>query len=246
MTGKSLVICPIYNEQETIEEFYQDLRNYYRQDVLLVDDGSTDRSQEFLLNIKDKNTFVQRHPLRCGYGTALISGFKFALENGYRRIVTIDVDLQHRPEHIYVFLRALLEWEVVLGSRYIKISDTLDVPRVRLIINRYISGLIEELFSVRFTDPFCGFRGYRDSFLKKIFLREKSYGVATEILLEILRTQTSFGEVPIEAIYFKDGRQFLDDLDDPRKRLLHYLRVISEKRKELANEKDIFVCKSSS
>lgn len=246
MEKEALVICPVYNEQVYIKDFYLRLRNTYKGKVLFVDDGSTDTSREFLLEIKNKDTFVIRHSKRRGYGAALISGFEFALDNRYRIVVTMDVDLQHRPEQLPNFLNALRECEVVLGSRYIKITNFLDAPRSRITINRYISKLIKILFSVEFTDPFCGFRGYRDSFLKKVHLTELSYGIGLEILLEIIRTETVFIELPVEAIYFKDARKFLDGLDDPRKRLLYYLGVISRKRSELANEKKIFSSKSTS
>jgi len=246
MFKENIVICPVYDEEDTIRQFYQDLRRYYDQDVLFVDDGSRDKSRDFLLRIKGENTLVIRHPQRYGYGAALLSGFKFAHDKGYKRIVTIDTDLQHNPERIPIFLRELFEFEVVLGSRYIRIDKYFEVPCKRLIINCYISQLIKTIFSTRFSDPFCGFRGYRDSFLRKAQLKEKSYGLSLEILLEIIRTETSFKELFVEAIYFKDVGKFLDGLDDPRRRLLYYLEVISRKKKQIINEKEIFSGKPSS
>jgi len=246
MKSDSLIICPVYNEETYIKDFYYRLRSNYEGDVFFVDDGSTDGSRAFLDKIKSKDTFVLRHNKREGYGAALLSGFDFAKENNYKRIVTIDVDLQHRPEQIPSFLKELLEWEVVLGSRYVKIINTLNIPKSRLTINHYISKLIKVLFSVEFTDPFCGFRGYQDSFLKKAEIKDLSYGIALEILLEIIRQGAIFSEMPVEAIYFKDIGKFLDGLDDPQRRLLYYLEVISKKREEMDNEKKISVHKPAS
>jgi glycosyltransferase involved in cell wall biosynthesis len=246
MNKNSLVICPVYNEEARIEEFYSRLTTCYFGDIIFIDDGSTDSCRSFFNKVKNKTTFVYSHSQRKGYGAALISGFKFALDNNYQRIITIDADLQHEPEQINLFLRELMEWEVVLGSRYININRSLDCPRSRLIINRYISSLIKLLFSTYFSDPFCGFRGYNQSFLKKINLKEQSYGVALEILLEIIRTKTYFREIPVEAIYFKDIRKFLDGLDNSRRRLLYYLEVIAREKKELSNEEKISLCKPSS
>jgi glycosyltransferase involved in cell wall biosynthesis len=246
MRRENLIICPVYNEEDTIREFYQDLRGYYYQDVLFVDDGSTDKSKVYLSEIKNKNTFIVRHLKRFGYGVALASGFKFALEKKYKRIVTIDVDLQHNPQCIGLFLRALIEYEVVLGSRYIRIDNYLNIPRDRLLINRYVSRLLKLLFSVHFTDPFCGYRGYRESFLRRICIKEKSYGLGLEIILEIIRLKSTFTEVPIEAIYFNKMRKFLDGLNNPRRRLLYYLEIVAKKRREIEDEKEIFVCESTS
>ena len=246
MIKNTLVICPVYNEGTYLEEFYYQLRNSYSNDVLFVDDGSMDKGRNFLLKIKDKDTLIIRHPRRYGYGAALLSGFKFANDTGYKRIVTIDVDLQHNPVHISRFLRKLVDFDIVLGSRYIRIDRYIEVPRSRLIINKYISKLIKLLFGVYFTDPFCGFRGYRDSFLKNVCLKEQSYGLSLEILLEIIRTKISFKEIPIEAIYFNPKRKFLDGLDEPYKRLLYYLEIVSRKRRDIENEKKIPICESTS
>ena len=99
---------------------------------------------------------------------------------------------------------------------------------------------VRVLFSTRFSDPFCGFRGYRPSFLNKITLQEESYGLSLEILLEIIKSKTPFGEVPVEAIYLDYSREFLDGLSHPRERLLHYLQVISRKRRRMSDEEKTF------
>ncbi len=236
MKDKSLVICPMFNEHDSLEEFYGRLREAYSGDVLLVDDGSTDGSKDLLSAIRDDNTSIISHPTRRGYGAALISGFAYSLKEGYRKVVTLDVDLQHSPEQVNTFLRELESYEVVLGSRYIRIDRYLDIPHVRLIINRYIAGLIRTLFAVDFSDPFCGYRGYRESFLRSADLREYSYGQGLEILMELIRMKTPFREIPIDALYPNPYRQFLDGLDDPRLRLLHYLGVIARKRQEIEGE----------
>lgn len=242
MTKDNLIICPVYNEADTIKTFYQDLRKSFIQDVIFIDDGSTDHSKEYLPDIRDKETFLIRHPLRQGYGAALLSGFRFALKRGYRKIITIDVDLQHDPKHISCFLKKLDVLEVVLGSRYKEKRSFPDVPHIRLTINRYISRLIERLFSVRFTDPFCGYRGYRDSFLKRVDLRDPSYGLGLEIILEIIRLKVYIEEISIKAIYNNSYRYFMDGLNDPRTRLLYYLELLSQKRLEMLNEEIALRC----
>lgn len=236
----SLVICPVYNEEEYLQRFYDRLRRYYVGDVLFIDDGSSDKSREVVQCLLSERTFLISHSQRAGYGATLSSGFRFALKMGYCRIVTIDTDLQHNPEHICRFLRELIEVEMVSGSRYIRIDKYDEVPKERLMINRYISRLIKVLFSLNITDSFCGFRGYRDSFLKKVNLKEKGYNLGLEVLLELIRTCSTFKEIPVEAIYFNPQRKFGQGLDDPKKRLLYYLEVIARKKREIENEKKIF------
>jgi dolichol-phosphate mannosyltransferase len=231
MKKATLVLCPVYNERGFLEEFYGKLRARYDGDALFVDDGSRDGSERILERLRDRRTFLLRHPARIGYGAALRDGFETAVAKRYEKIVTVDVDLQHDPGEIAAFRRMLEEHEVVLGSRYAHGTAQACAPPKRLAINRYTAGLIRELFSITCTDPFCGFRGYRSSFLRKARLSEDGYGLGLEILLEMIRTETPFVEIPVEAIYVDHQREFLDGLDDPRLRLLYYLGVIGRKRK---------------
>ena len=233
MAEDNLIICPVYNEEDTIKTFYHDLRKSFIHDVIFVDDGSTDQCKDYLPDIQNNETFLIRHPKRQGYGAALLSGFRFALKRGYRKIITIDVDLQHDPKHISSFLKKLDALEVVLGSRYKEKGFFMYVPQIRLTINRYISRLIENLFSVRFTDPFSGYRGYRDSFLKRVDLREYGYRLGLEIILEIIRLKVNFEEISIKPIYNNYFIYFINGLNDPRRRLLYYLELLSQKRLEI-------------
>lgn len=241
-----LVICPVYNEGLTIKSFYNKLRKYYLDDVVFIDDGSQDESRFYLQKIQNERTYLIKHRKRYGYGQALITGFNFAIEYNYQRIITMDVDLQHNPEHLPRFIKELLFYDVVLGSRYIRIDKYLDVPRERMLINRYIAGLLRVIFNVNFSDPFCGFRAYRINFLIKTDLKEQSYGLGLEILMEIIKLNANFIEIPVEALYFNNNRKFLDGLDDPKKRLIYYIKVIERKRREIDYEKVFLNYKSSS
>jgi dolichol-phosphate mannosyltransferase len=240
MQKNNLIVCPVYNEERYLERFYAGLREHYAGDVVFVEDGSIDASRDIIRRFSDKRTFFIGHRQKTGYGAALLSGFNWALERAYQRVVTIDTDLQHNPEHIYMFFRQLIESEVVLGSRYIKIGSYGEIPRERLTINRYISRLINALFCENISDPFCGFRGYRSSFLRRARLREKGYNLGLEILLELIRLSASFKEVPVEAIYCNPHRRFGGGLDNPRARLCYYLSIISAKKREIDNEKKVF------
>ncbi|MFW6139401.1 MAG: glycosyltransferase family 2 protein [Spirochaetota bacterium] len=243
MGTTTVVVCPVYNEQKYLKEFCRRLERWWGEDVVFINDGSTDTSSgilhEFTNRYKKGDAAVIEHPVRQGYGAALIAGFNYALERSYHRVVTIDSDLQHKPEDITRITSALDSSEVVLGSRYLSGRSWEQVPYTRLSINRYISCMIEKTCRVKYTDPFCGLRGYRRSFLEHAHLREKSYGIPLEVLMEIIRLGCSFREVPVEPIYHDRNRKFYDGLNEPLKRLYYYLEVIEQKRREWEHEKKV-------
>lgn len=240
----TLVVCPVYNERNYIAEFYSRLIDNYNGNILFVNDGSTDRGidglRSMLRETERGRVCILCHEMRKGYGAALLTGFRHALKNGYERIITLDADLQHRPEDIPRFMIALDGADVVLGSRYISGFAPSNVPEARWAINRHISALLEQLLFRRrfagFTDPFCGFRGYRREFLEAAHLEEQSYGISLEILLESVRVGASTTEIWVAPIYLNAQRGFHDGLNDPVKRLRYYKRVIAGKLRELEPE----------
>jgi dolichol-phosphate mannosyltransferase len=245
---RKLLISPVYNEIFYLGEFYNKVRRHYKGDILFIDDGSSDGCGNFLkeLKNKDKNIYLIIHPSREGYGASLIEGFNYLVGKNYDCAVTIDADGQHNPAHLPDFWRELMKNEVVLGSRYLNYTGSSEVPPHRFVINKYVSSLLDLVFNIKFTDPFCGYRGYRASFLKKAKLREKGYGLGLEIILEIIRLKPTFKEIAVELIYNNPERKFLDGLDNPKKRLLYYLDIIEKKKKEMEYESQVFSCQPSS
>jgi dolichol-phosphate mannosyltransferase len=234
-----LLVCPFYNESRSIVEFFRRVVRNYRGDLLFINDGSTDDSFERLMDACEgcyARFSVITHESRMGYGAAILAGLQYALRMGYEKVITIDTDLQHEPEDIPRFEQALNRADVVIGSRYKEGFVSPGVPQERLAINRYISALLREILfggnGRGFTDSFCGFRGYRRRSLEKTHFEERSYGIALEILLEMVRTDTSFVEIPVAPIYLDSGRCFYDGLNNPLRRLEYYERVIRNKLRE--------------
>ncbi|UCB45203.1 MAG: glycosyltransferase family 2 protein [Spirochaetota bacterium] len=240
MGSDTLVISPVYNERHTLKVFSEKLNESCPWDILFINDGSTDGSERILKklcrNMIACNVSIISHTSRMGYGAALNSGFSYAINHDYEKVVTLDADLQHRPEDISRFVDALDRYEVVLGTRYRKINYPLSTPIIRYIINRYISGLLRRYFQVDFSDPFCGFRGYRTSFLTNVRLNEQSYGSCLEILVELVQHEACFCELPVDLIYIDRSRTFHDGLNDPSKRYDYYKNILKNKLMEFEKE----------
>jgi glycosyltransferase involved in cell wall biosynthesis len=155
-----LAIVPAYNESGSIARVVRELRAHASAfDVLVVDDGSTDRTSE---EAREAGALVIRHPFNLGIGGAMQSGYAFAAENGYDVAVQVDGDGQHDPRHIADLLGHLSDnpdLDMVTGSRFLaEEGDGYRSSASRRmgirIFARVISGITGQLV----TDPTSGFR----------------------------------------------------------------------------------------
>lgn len=222
-----LIVMPLYNEEQTLRGVLRAVRRYAPEgaDVLVVDDGSTDRSAEILREFSWVR--VLRHEENQGYGASLIDGFRYAIHNGYDVVVTLDCDEQHEPYLIPDLLRALDEVDIVSGSRYLPGSSRgQEPPPDRLEINREVTDLLNALTGYALTDAFCGFKAYRLDGLRKMELDEPSYGMPLQVWIQAAHHGLRVREIPIGRIYKNPERRFWGGLDDPAVRRAYYLDVL--------------------
>ncbi len=232
-TKPNLVVVPVFNEEETIEAVLAELRRHYSGDVLIVDDGSTDRSAEVVEALGMANLTIIRHSENQGYGAALITGFKFAEEHGHGAVVTMDCDWQHEPSQVPEFFERLGYCDVLSGSRYLDDSpENHNVPADRFHINRLITRRINELFKFGISDAFCGFKAYRIEAIKKLSLSEPGYGFPMQFWVQAYVFGLCVCEIPVARIYLHASRSFGAGLDDPEERLQYYLNVLDEERRK--------------
>src|SRR5215831_11482527 len=99
-----LTAIPVYNEERHLERVLDEVRRY-SPDVLVINDGSTDRTAELLA--RQQGLQVITHPKNRGYGAALISAFAHARQQPIDVLVTMDCDGQHEPARIPVLLEAM-------------------------------------------------------------------------------------------------------------------------------------------
>ncbi len=92
-----LTALPVYNEQAHVATVLNEVRKY-AQDILVVDDGSTDGTSHALAQCPWVQ--VVRHPQNLGYGAAMQTAFQYAREHRYEVLLTIDCDGQHEPQRI--------------------------------------------------------------------------------------------------------------------------------------------------
>lgn len=226
--SKYLTVLPVFNEFDTVDEVL-DLVVKNAQDVMVVDDGSTDGTSGILAARDDIS--VLSHEGNRGYGAALISGFEYAIENGYDVVVTIDCDGQHEPQRIQQFVDKIRETkaDIVSGSRYMKDfnADT-SAPAERKQINQIVTQIIGDKMGIKLTDAFCGFKAYRTDALKKIELTETGYAMPLELWVQAACKKLSVVEVAVPRIYLDENRSFGATLDNANLRLQYYKDVINK------------------
>lgn len=121
MENKLLIFIPTYNERENIEPIYDKIRTVCPgTDILFLDDNSPDGTGDIADAIarKDSGVNVVHRSGKSGIGAAHQAGIRWAYDQGYAVLVTMDCDFTHQPEDIPRFLGAGTEADVVVGSRY--------------------------------------------------------------------------------------------------------------------------------
>ena len=234
MAMRQLTALPVFNEEAHLLDVLPEVRRY-SQDVLVVDDGSTDRTP-LLLSEMD-GIQVVRHAKNQGYGAGLKTAFDYAVQHGYDVLVTIDCDGQHQPQLIPAMAAALVDEDgvvadIVSGSRYLKDFENDNfAPEDRRRINMQITQQLNECFGLSLTDSFCGFKAYRVESLPKFEITELGYAMPLQHWVQAVRHGMVIREFPVPRIYLDEKRSFGGSLDDARQRMAYYQEVI---RKEMA------------
>jgi len=194
---KLVIVIPAYNEEKTIGKLIDQLKNQGYRRIIVVDDGSEDRTYKIA---SSKNAEVFRHIFNRGLGGALRTGFAAALKNGADLIVTMDADLQHSVSDIPKLVSPVInkEADVVIGSRML---DFRDMPLSRRLANKIANFFTWLFFGLKVTDSQSGFRCFSKKALAKMDLTSNKMEISSEIIQEIKRNNLRLKEIPIKSIY---------------------------------------------
>ena len=218
-----LTAIPVYNEEEYLQPVLAEVLRY-ADDVLVVDDGSTDRTAELLRSFPTVKTI--RHPRNLGYGASLRTAFQQTISGGFDGVVTLDCDGQHEPARIPVLADRLADADIVSGSRYLQVFDPSQTPpEQRRRINVEVTRWLNECLGLAVTDAFCGFKAYRTAALKSFDITDDGYAMPLQVWVQAAAHGLKIVEVAVPLIYLDESRAFGGALDDAEYRLAHYRRV---------------------
>jgi glycosyltransferase involved in cell wall biosynthesis len=196
---KLSVVIPVYNEERTLREIVRRvLATPFDKEVILVDDGSKDRSREIMAELAREHPNVRcfEHAVNSGKGAALSTGFKQVTGD----VVLIqDADLEYDPNDYGVLLRPILEGkaDVVFGSRF------LGGPYARVHLYwHYVGNRMLTTFSNMFTnlnlsDMETCYKVFRREIADKIQIKSRTFAVEPEFAAKVAKLKARVYEVPI-------------------------------------------------
>ncbi len=201
--GRTLVVMPTYNEKENLPIVVpRVLAQQHEIEVLIVDDNSPDGTGEVADQMagRDDRIHVMHRPGKLGLGTAYIAGFKWALDRDYEYVFEMDSDFSHNPDHIPEFLEAAQEYDLVLGSRYLRGVTVINWPMSRLLLSYFANKYARIVTGLPFSDTTGGFKCYRREVLEEIDLDKitsEGYSFQIETTFRAWRRGFKVGEITI-------------------------------------------------
>jgi glycosyltransferase involved in cell wall biosynthesis len=204
------VLVAAHNEAPVIGEVVRDsLRATPSVEVVVVDDGSTDGTERAA---SDAGARVLRLPTKGGKGSAVRRGLS---QVRGEVVVLIDGDGQDDPLEIPRLLEALRPGvDLVVGSRFIGRFEPGAITPINHLGNRFLTGVINGLFSVRLTDTQAGFKAVRADSLRGLNLSADRFDIEVDLLLRILRAGGRVVEVPVRRAPRQHGASRLNSLLD--------------------------------
>ncbi|MDY6182378.1 MAG: polyprenol monophosphomannose synthase [Candidatus Cryptobacteroides sp.] len=213
MSDRKIVIIPTYNEKENIERI---IRKVFSLDggyeILIIEDGSPDGTAAIVKSLQkefpDRLNLIERAG-KLGLGTAYITGFKWALSQGYDYIFEMDADFSHDPDDLPRLLEACKDGEgVAIGSRYCDGISVVNWPIGRIIMSYYASVYVRTVLRMKVFDCTAGYKCYSRRVLEAIDLDKvemKGYGFQIEMKYTAWKLGFPIREVPVIFVNRKAG-----------------------------------------
>lgn len=214
-----LVVIPAYNEEASIIQTVSRLQVYSQYDYLVVNDGSTDRTEELLVENGVRHV---RLAVNLGIGGAVQTGYRYAVRHGYDYAVQLDADGQHDPADLDMLLQTAERdgADMVIGSRFVRETGYQGSPMRRLGIY-YFSLLIRLLTGLEITDPTSGYRVVSRRAMERFALRYPGDYPEVEVLVDLARC----GFKVIESSVRMKARQGGVSSITPRRSMYYMMKV---------------------
>jgi glycosyltransferase involved in cell wall biosynthesis len=194
------VIVPVYNEGQTISELLRQVAAgpypFPEKEVVIVDDGSTDRTPEVVREWANRPGFtLLHHPINRGKGAAVRTGL--AVAQG-EVVLVQDADLEYDPADYPRLIEPILKGEarVVYGSRYLTPASALPWSKFRVAVC-LLNAVVRVLYGQRLTDEATCYKAIHRDLIPRLSLQAERFELCSEITAKVCRLGVSILEVPI-------------------------------------------------
>jgi glycosyltransferase involved in cell wall biosynthesis len=198
------IVAPCYNEEailvaniNTIITYLESKEEKYRWEILIIDDGSKDKTGEIADNLEKQNNHIRviHHHVNLNLGNALQTGFRNAKGE---IIVVLDIDLSYEVDNIEKLVDKLIQEsaDIVISSPYMKGGKVTAVPFLRKIMSKWVNNFMR--FSAQ--DKYYTFTGmvraYRTPFIRSVNLKTRDYEINPEIMYKAMILRARIIEIP--------------------------------------------------
>ena len=206
--GKTIAVMPAYNAAATLERTVADIPPGAVDEIILVDDGSRDRTVDIA---RDLGLTVIVHEINRGYGGNQKTCYQTALNSGADYIVMIHPDYQYDSRVIPVAVEILRLGicDCVLGSRIRTRREALDggMPRYKYLANRVLTFIENVALGQNLGDFHSGFRAYRREVLEILPWERNSedFVFDSQFLAQVVHFGFKVGDIPVPVRYFDEA-----------------------------------------
>ncbi len=208
-TSSLLVIVPAYNEEGAISGVIRSVREVLPGvRIIVIDDGSWDNTARVA---ERGGADVFRLPHHLGLGGAVPTGYRFAFEHDYQRVVRVDGDGQHNPADIRKLLEAMDQgdYDMVTGSRFL-VPNGYPTRTMRRFGSLLFSWILRPILGKRMTDPTSGFVAVNRKALEVFSLSFPLEYPEIEALVVLKRKELRFSEVPTNMLPRRSGQSTIN------------------------------------
>ena len=205
---KLVVLIPAFNEEEligkTIADIPRKILGIKTVEVLVVDDGSSDKTVEIAMNAgADKVVSLGKN---MGVASAFMTGVRNAISMKADLVVTLDADGQFPPKQVSEIVIPILnnQYDMVSGARFTE-DIPKDYPKTKLIGNKLFSKMVSMVVGQKFLDTQTGFRAYNRSALLNISIISE-YNFAQEVVIDLAFKKFRLGEIPVKVLFDKNRK----------------------------------------
>ena len=191
------VIIPVFNEEKTIGEVIEKVQGVdIEKEIIIVDDGSTDKTREILRNIKEGNIKIIFHDKNLGKGGALKTGFLHAKGD---IIIPQDADLELDPMEYHNLIEPILKGyaDVVYGSRFAGGRPRGVYRLLNKLGNDFLTSLTNIIYNTTLTDMETCYKVFKKEVLKDIEIKSRDFTIEPEITAKIFKKKCRVCEVPV-------------------------------------------------